>query len=64
MSEANEFREMSRRLVEIATTVPEMPDKLISDMHALIHKLELAADELEDKKTSLVVARQKGYVNE
>lgn len=50
MSEANELREMSRRLVELAMTVPEIPLKLLADMHTLIHKLEMFADELEGKK--------------
>lgn len=65
MNEVNELREMSRRLVELAmTSAHDIPQKLLADMHALIHALEMFADELEGKKTSLVVARQKGYVNE
>lgn len=62
MSEANELREMSRRLAEIAMLVPRPSDKFISDVHAAYNALEMFADEIEGKKTSLVVARQKGNV--
>ena len=61
MTEADELREMSRSLAEIAMT-EELSGKRLTDFHRLYNKLELVADELEGKKTSPVVARQKGYV--
>ena len=63
MSEIKKYREMSRRLAELAMTVP-LSAELIADIHTLYNELELFAEELESKKTSLVVARRKGNTYE
>lgn len=63
MTEADELREMSRSLAEIAMTA-ELSDKRLTDFHRLYNKLELVADELEGKKQAPLLRGRKDMYDE